>query len=121
MPWRRRRKKKGKEKKDDDQSQTHKNQTEANHKVPRVPQNSNWQNFPLMPNLDSEEFEKMHAAAKQDSTAYATLPFSWLLAPSLAPLSKFYVWELPNAESIWLKVELTLNSTVFLWINVCST
>lgn len=68
-----------------------------------------------MPNLNSEEFEKMPAAAKQDVTIYATVPFSWLLAP------RFYVWELPNAESIWLKVELTLDSTVFLLINVCST
>lgn len=46
---------------------THKDKTGANHN-----QNTNWQNFPLMPNLDSVEFEK--AATKQDGTTYATVP-----------------------------------------------
>ncbi|XP_008841644.1 NADH dehydrogenase [ubiquinone] 1 subunit C1, mitochondrial [Nannospalax galili] len=46
--------------------------------------------------------------------------FSRLLAPSRLPSgssrSKFYVREPPNAKPDWLKVGLTLGTSVFLWI-----
>ncbi|XP_038203701.1 NADH dehydrogenase [ubiquinone] 1 subunit C1, mitochondrial [Arvicola amphibius] len=48
-------------------------------------------------------------------------PFSRLLAPARFPScsstrSKFYVREPVNAKPNWLKVGLTLGTSVFLWV-----
>ncbi|CAO2613339.1 NADH dehydrogenase [ubiquinone] 1 subunit C1, mitochondrial [Lemmus lemmus] len=48
-------------------------------------------------------------------------PFSRLLAPARFPScssarSKFYVREPVNAKPDWLKVGLTLGTSVFLWV-----
>ncbi|XP_040610377.1 NADH dehydrogenase [ubiquinone] 1 subunit C1, mitochondrial [Mesocricetus auratus] len=51
----------------------------------------------------------------------ALRPFSRLLAPARLPScsptrSKFYVREPANAKPNWLKVGLTLGTSVFLWV-----
>ncbi|XP_044777697.1 NADH dehydrogenase [ubiquinone] 1 subunit C1, mitochondrial-like [Neomonachus schauinslandi] len=47
-------------------------------------------------------------------------PFSKLLAPAKAPKrlfsAKFYIREPPHDRPDWLKVGLTLGTSVFLWI-----
>ncbi|XP_062969307.1 NADH dehydrogenase [ubiquinone] 1 subunit C1, mitochondrial-like [Cynocephalus volans] len=48
------------------------------------------------------------------------LPFSRLLTPTGLPSissawSKFYVWEPLHNKPDWLKVGLTLGTTIFLW------
>nr|XP_020141462.1 NADH dehydrogenase [ubiquinone] 1 subunit C1, mitochondrial-like [Microcebus murinus] len=48
-------------------------------------------------------------------------PFSRLLALARPPSgssawSKFYVWDLPNDKTDWLKVGLTVGTTVFMWV-----
>ncbi|XP_007456942.1 PREDICTED: NADH dehydrogenase [ubiquinone] 1 subunit C1, mitochondrial [Lipotes vexillifer] len=54
--------------------------------------------------------------------SYALLrPFSKLLAPARLPSgssarSKFYIREPPQGRPDWLKVGLTLGTSVFLWI-----
>ncbi|XP_053437759.1 NADH dehydrogenase [ubiquinone] 1 subunit C1, mitochondrial isoform X2 [Nycticebus coucang] len=48
-------------------------------------------------------------------------PFSRLLSPAKLPSgssvrSKFYIREPPNAKPDWLKVGLTLGTSIFLWV-----
>ncbi|XP_002745393.1 NADH dehydrogenase [ubiquinone] 1 subunit C1, mitochondrial [Callithrix jacchus] len=48
-------------------------------------------------------------------------PFSRLLAPAKLPSrssarSKFYVRDPPNAKPDWLKVGLSVGTSVFLWV-----
>uniref|UniRef100_A0A8W4FAI6 NADH dehydrogenase [ubiquinone] 1 subunit C1, mitochondrial n=1 Tax=Sus scrofa TaxID=9823 RepID=A0A8W4FAI6_PIG len=52
-------------------------------------------------------------------------PFSKLLSSARLPSgssarSKFYIREPPHGSPDWLKVGLTLGTSVFLWIYVCS-